>query len=57
MMVDGKHEAVTEVIVVDPPLLLPPPQPSISMRHPTTSKFPGLHTTLSPSADIAGLDA
>jgi hypothetical protein len=53
----GEHDAVTDVMVVVPPLLLPPPQAAISMRLPIATRIASLRTIFSPSAYVADLDA
>jgi hypothetical protein len=62
--VEGEHDAVTDVMVdvlpppPPPPLLLPlPPQAAMSTTLPNASRIASLRTALSPSADVAGLDA
>ena len=55
----GEQLTVTEVTVDPPPLDEPPPQAAITTMLPSTSNSPNLRiiTRLSPSADIAGLNA
>jgi hypothetical protein len=56
--VNGEHDAVTDVMVDMPPPPPPlPPQAAMSTTLPNASRIASLRTALSPSADVAGLDA